>query len=470
MMKKMYRQCLPAIMTMMMLAPSISQAQQVGTIKYARGAVTVQNEDGSGARLTGKGSTLSRGEVIKTGPKSFAIISLDDETKMTIRPGSSFAVEQYNAERNQNASALLRLFRGGLRTVTGFISKMNPNGYKVRTSVATIGIRGTEFDARLCDTDCSEENRKIEQKRQREGDAAVAKVVFMRGDVKAENFRDEIRSLTTRADIFEGDTIKTGDGAYSVIVFRDKSRVSLQELTDFRVDELRYKGETATKGVSALFSLLRGGLRTVTGLIGRNNPASYRMRTAVATMGIRGTGYDLMCTGRCAFDGSRSKTPLPQGDGLYSNVWDGAISMGDLVLPTNTSGFTPDASTAPLKLPQIPRFFLNNPVPKPNTIDVDDDSLFTAAGKTDVPPGLYVSVTKGKVTVDSGKTGVPPLTATPGQAIYAGIAGNVQQLNAIPAFQAQDFVPTPDNYNPSAINLGGKDIGSDSSSAVCEVK
>ena len=68
---------------------SLTYAKQVGEVKYARGAVTVQKEDGSGARLIGKGDKLKQGEVIKTGPKSFAIINLADETRMTLRPGTS---------------------------------------------------------------------------------------------------------------------------------------------------------------------------------------------------------------------------------------------------------------------------------------------------------------------------------------------------------------------------------------------
>ena len=444
-------------------------ATQVGVIKYSRGAITVQQEDGSGARLAGKGGAINKGEVLKTGPKSFAIISLDDETKMTIRPRSSFAVEEYTAQKNSKANALLRLFRGGLRTVTGYISKFNPDGYKVRTSVATIGIRGTEFDARLCTDDCAEENRKIEEKNQREGNAAVAKIVFKRGDVTAENFRDETRDLATRDAIFEGDTIRTGQGAYAVMVFRDRSRVSLQELTDFRVDELRYSSKKVLKGASALFSLLRGGLRTVTGLIGRDNPNSYRMRTAVATMGIRGTGYDVICTGPCAFDGSTSSTPLPEGDGMYSHFWEGSGNMGKLPLETNESGFQQTPGAVAFKLPEVPKVFINNPIPKPNTIEVEEGELFAAAGSEPVPPGLYVSVTDGKVTLESGLE--PPVEVLPNQAAYAGLAGELTKLPKVPAFQAQDIFPKPDNFAPKAVSLGGSnDIGSDSQSATCEVK
>lgn len=50
----------------------------------------------------------------------------------------------------------------------------------------------------------------------------------------------------------------------------------------------------------AIFRLIKGGLRTVTGLIGHGNFADYQLKTPTATIGIRGTEYitwtcDLAC-------------------------------------------------------------------------------------------------------------------------------------------------------------------------------
>src|SRR5690606_28908415 len=46
---------------------------------------------------------------------------------------------------------VFRLVKGALRTVTGFIGRSNRDAYKVNTATATIGIRGTEYTARLTD-------------------------------------------------------------------------------------------------------------------------------------------------------------------------------------------------------------------------------------------------------------------------------------------------------------------------------
>ncbi|MBI3068888.1 MAG: hypothetical protein HYY79_08465 [Betaproteobacteria bacterium] len=64
----------------------------------------------------------------------------------------------------------------------------------------------------------------------------------------------------------------------------------LPPLTEFRVDDYRYEGRTdgTEKG---FFSLLKGGLRTITGAIGRTNRPTYQVSTVTATIGIRGTEY-----------------------------------------------------------------------------------------------------------------------------------------------------------------------------------
>jgi len=445
-------------------------AEEVGLVQYTRGAVTMQNMDGSSARLVAKNEVVQRGEVIKTGPRSFTIVKLQDGTRMTIRPNSSFAVEKFNPAQDSTASALLRLFRGGLRTITGYISKKNPSGYKLRTRVATIGIRGTEFDARICQEDCAEENNKHKESYDKELKRTVARSVFVRGGLQAQSINGTSRNLKAGSAIFEGDTLITKASAYAIVVFRDKSRISLQANTVFRVDEMKFDEKSAEKS-SALFSLLRGGFRAVTGLIGKFHPKKYSMRTRVATIGIRGTGYDLMCSGACiATDiGSVTKTTkLPQGEGLYGHVWDGAISFGSQVLTKGNVAYIANKTVRPVVLPTVPLFFKDNTVPKPDSFDVDEKLLFSKIKTEEAPPGLYVSVAKGNVSVEN-KSGMK-LDLKGGQAGYADVLGRqAQHLPATPAFQKFDAYPMPDVANPEVININAKSLGG-GSGMTCEIK
>lgn len=458
----------PILAILLAVLPFAVCAQEVGKIKYARGAVTLQKADGSDARLAGKNDLILQGEVIKTGPRSFAIINLQDDTKMTLRPKTTFAVEEMNAKKDKKASALLRLFRGGLRTVTGFISKFNPDGYRVRTAVATIGIRGTEFDARLCEQDCADENRAIEKKQEKQAARTVARAVFVRGGLKAKAYAGKTRELRSGDAIFEGDTLSTGDRDYAILVFRDRSRVSLQANTDFRVDELKFD-EKKKESHSALFSLLKGGLRTVTGLIGKLSPQKYKMRTTVATIGIRGTGYDLLCTGPCAIGGDEAATP-DEGDGLWANVWEGKIAFGDRVLDTNQAGYIRDRATPAEILPDIPSFFQQNPIPRPTDFKVDESTLFVGGRTQKVDPGLYVSVTSGKVSVAAARSGQRK-TVTANQALFTDATGQTVNEVPVPAFQEFDNIPKPDAPKLDTLDIGPGVLGdTGDKDLVCEIK
>lgn len=463
------------------LLPYAATAQEVGTIKYARGAVTVQKPDGSDARLAGKDDLIMQGEVIKTGPKSFAIISLKDDTRMTLRPKTTFAVEQINTRKDSKATAILRLFRGGLRTITGFISKFNPGGYKIKTNVATIGIRGTEFDVRLCEHDCAQESKELEKKEKKDIAQTIARAVFIRGGLTADAYAGRTRVLQTGGSIYEGDTLKTDKNSYAILVFRDKSRVSLQANTIFRVDELKFDEKEEAKR-SALFSLLKGGLRTITGLIGKLNPKRYSMRTKVATIGIRGTGYDLMCTGECEskshsmLDKSTPKLQeaIAGGKGLHGYVWDGTINFGGQLLHRGQAGYRKNKASDPVVLPTVPDYFLQNPVPRPDTFKVDESKLFVKSGKGKSDPGAYLVVTSGtaRITAIRTKRSLTIGPDFPGPNIaFAGPGGQtVEQLPIVPIFLRLDTTPKPSALKAGKVSLGAGLGGDDDKKLICEVK
>ncbi|MDP3858880.1 MAG: hypothetical protein Q8Q73_14075 [Stagnimonas sp.] len=56
----------------------------------------------------------------------------------------------------ETSRAFFRLVKGGFRSVSGLIGKVNQDDYRVSTPVATIGIRGTRYSARLCQGDCAD--------------------------------------------------------------------------------------------------------------------------------------------------------------------------------------------------------------------------------------------------------------------------------------------------------------------------
>jgi hypothetical protein len=131
-----------------------------------------------------------------------------------------------------------------------------------------------------------------------------------------------ILQLYPGAPVESGDLIHTGADSYVQIRFTDWSLISLRPRTDFIVDEYAYE---ANRGGSerAFFILIRGGIRSLTGLIGHRNRANYHLSTTTSTIGIRGTHYSvLICKQDCRnADGSLGP------DGLYGGVLEGRIAV-----------------------------------------------------------------------------------------------------------------------------------------------
>jgi hypothetical protein len=144
----------------------------------------------------------------------------------------------------------------------------------------------------------------------------VGEVTALRGGVTVKLERD--------AAIESGDTIRTADTSNAQLRFTDGAIVALRPDTQFFIEDYRFhSSEQGAAEERGFFSLIKGGLRTITGLIGKQNSNAYAMKTSTATIGIRGTHYNLvLCQQNCRNnDGSLSR------DGLYGSVLGGAIAL-----------------------------------------------------------------------------------------------------------------------------------------------
>jgi hypothetical protein len=116
-----------------------------GIANFVFGDVAVRSANGSTAPLQ-KGRAVQSGDDIVTGVGAQAQIRFSDGGMVAIQPNSQFKLTSY-ADRNdpKTDSFLVELARGGMRAITGLIGKRNRENYKVITSTATIGIRGSSF-------------------------------------------------------------------------------------------------------------------------------------------------------------------------------------------------------------------------------------------------------------------------------------------------------------------------------------
>ncbi len=144
--------------------------------------------------------------------------------------------------------------------------------------------------------------------------ADVGRVLLAAGDTVAIRGNQTVR-LTFGTMIQDKDRLRTGAASNLQVRFIDESIVSMKEASELRIDEFQFSGKEDGKE-RGFFSLLKGGLRAVTGLVGRSNNANYRLSTVTATIGIRGTDYAAtLCQGDCRNnDGSLAR------DGLYGRT------------------------------------------------------------------------------------------------------------------------------------------------------
>lgn len=144
--------------------------------------------------------------------------------------------------------------------------------------------------------------------------APAGRVDFAQGTVSATGSDGNPRTLAKGSEVNSGDIITIGDGR-AQIRFTDGGYLALQPNTVFKVDEYAFEGKSDGKE-KGFFSLVKGGLRTISGTIGKANQQTYKLSTPTATIGIRGTAFSATQT----------------GDQLHVTVGQGRVSI------TNQSG------------------------------------------------------------------------------------------------------------------------------------
>ena len=141
--------------------------------------------------------------------------------------------------------------------------------------------------------------------------------VFVSGKPTATDPAGGVRELKARDEVYSGDLLETGKGRVQ-IKFVDGAFMSIQPNSRFQVEDYNYtSGSDGSE--KAVYNLFKGGMRAFTGAIGKKHPDAYKVKTPVATIGIRGTGHNTrVCSGDCT--GSNG---LPLPDGLYHSTWEG---------------------------------------------------------------------------------------------------------------------------------------------------
>lgn len=185
---------------------------------------------------------------------------------------------------------------------------------------------------------------------------SAAQVMSVAGTASATDAQGRVRPIVKGADVYTGDRVVTAESGLVQMRLHDGGYLSVRPGTEMVIDQFVHNEKDASQS-SFLVSLLRGGFRSITGLIGRSNPSGYQIRTSSATVGIRGTDHEPMLV--LETPGMQAQDTPP---GLYDKVNEGETFIrnqnGILALKAGDIGFSPMATdTPPQVLLKIPNFY-----------------------------------------------------------------------------------------------------------------
>jgi hypothetical protein len=186
--------------------------------------------------------------------------------------------------------------------------------------------------------------------------AGAGTVTHLSGTLSVQRPDGSVRILSQKSEVNPGDVLTTQRDSYVQVNFTDGSSMTMRPNTTMKIENYTFV-EGRPQDDSAFLRVIKGGLRTVTGLVGkRGNQDAYKIGTNTATIGIRGSSGDTLdCTQGC--DGVTS-TSDKLDKGVYHTTYTGSYVMqneaGAQVIGEGQFGFSKDPRTAPVILPSDP--------------------------------------------------------------------------------------------------------------------
>ena len=178
----------------------------------------------------------------------------------------------------------------------------------------------------------------------------VGTVVHLSGPLLDRKSDGTVKVLALRSEVESGDTLVSEKNTYAQVRFIDNSEITLRPASTFRIEHFAYESGKPDAD-SAVFSLIKGGLRSITGLLGKRNKEKFSLKTPSATIGIRGTTFIAQWV-------EPDEAAAGLAPGLHLAVLDGAIvasnNGGTLGFQAGQFGYVPGVNTAPVAVPANP--------------------------------------------------------------------------------------------------------------------
>lgn len=226
----------------------------------------------------------------------------------------------------------------------------------------------------------------------------VGKVLMTTGSVSAKASGGE-RALQRKSDVFVGDTVVTGKDSQVQLRMNDGALIALGAGSEFEVKSYRYN-EAGKKDEVAL-ALIKGGLRTITGQVDKSG---YKMTTPAATLGIRGTIFEV----HVAADGTTTVILRDGGVDVTGQVGDKIkLDLANLASIIQKGGAAGKPGPIPDDILKLLQSIL--PIP-PGGGSMEGDGEGGTTFSFDVDPGsILTDPTTGPQPPTADPSGDPPI-------------------------------------------------------------
>ena len=179
-------------------------------------------------------------------------------------------------------------------------------------------------------------------------DESAGIVIAPRGTLTAVDQNGQVRKLTRRSKFYANETLKTGAGSEAQLRFTDGAFLTLKSDSELNIGQYHFGGAEDPAN-TVVMKLLAGGFRAISGSIGKSNKLAYRVETPAASIGIRGTEYEVVISpdGKVVVNvisGSvtvqTAAGTVTVGPGQTTTIVTGSAPSAPATTPTSTTGST----------------------------------------------------------------------------------------------------------------------------------
>jgi hypothetical protein len=284
-----------------------------------------------------------------------------------------------------------------------------------------------------------------------------SRVYAVSGDVYVTQGKLPAHRVVKSEPIASDMLIETRNGSAALLKFADGQVITMQSNSIFKVREYRYDPKRISNS-SAVFSMFQGGMRFITGLIGKLNHQAFRLSTPNVTIGIRGTEFMLVLDGKSMYSRVlKGKIAMTNAAGMkivragHTAVVSSSVKLATLVagsaIPAGTFG---ELLSVPVDPSAIPAAI---PAPAPEPAPAPAPAVPVAAPVAAVPAAVPSSGIEGAAM--TGKAAGEPEPAP--EPATAETAPPVEAAPvASPEASPEPEADQTDSYSSSDLSLTGK--------------